>query len=416
MPIPTGLASTKTLTDIANAIRYKSGESRRYQPSEMADAVEALDGTQEPGGMQYPYGEPSYGRLSMLPYTAIANAIRGQNGETRDYKPCEMADAIRALEWPQPKAYALLTYPESGTNAQKLLFVKTLAEPMPMSMYNGMAIQEVYTDFEDAIYTSNSQVPWYSKHDNITEVEFCDWITPKSCAYWFYMFRNCTSFDLNKLDLTESISMAYMFYYCSAVTSLSLMGHDASLVEIMKYCFYYCSKLATVDLRYMDMGSVVDFTECFRGCSALTELKGPETWYVSSACQNTLSMFNGCSKLATLKLGTWDLSGVANAMYMFQRMSAVTEIDMSNVTWSGTTTNINSMFNGDGKLVRIYAKAGTALTGATASTSVFYNCYNLKGGAGSALNNSTSINSSYIGGAYARVDGVGGLPGYFTVK
>ncbi|MCI9208822.1 hypothetical protein [Adlercreutzia caecimuris] len=115
MAIPSGIASTHTLTDIANAIRYQSGENRRCMPGEMADAVEALDGTQEKGGMQYPYEAPHFGKMTVLPYISIANAIRGQNGELREYKPCEMAQAIRDLEWEKPsKAYALLMYLSDG--------------------------------------------------------------------------------------------------------------------------------------------------------------------------------------------------------------------------------------------------------------------------------------------------------------
>ena len=174
MAIPTGIASTRTLTGIANAIRFQNGENRRYQPGEMTDAIEALDGTQEKYGMQYLPEEPFYGRMSVLPYTAIANAIRGQNGETRDYKPCEMADAIRELEWKKPEAYALLTYPKEGTNEQKLFFVMADEGSKLRSMYNGWPILEVYSGFEDAEYTSNSQVPWYSHHDDITAVEVCD--------------------------------------------------------------------------------------------------------------------------------------------------------------------------------------------------------------------------------------------------
>lgn len=416
MAIPTGIASTRTLTDIANAIRYQNGESRRYRPDEMTDAVAALDGTQEKGGAQYAPESPYFGNMSVLPYTAIANAIRGQNGEMRDYKPCEMAEAIRALEWKTPRAYALLTYPEEGTNEQKLLFVCAEQAPEPMTMYNKQPIQEVYAGFEEAVYTAASQVPWYSKHDDITSVEFCDAVKPKSCAYWFYMFRNCTSFNLGNLDLSEAESLAYSFYYCSSVASISLVRKGSALLSNMKYCFYYCTSLEVLDVGYLEVSGVEDFTECFRGCSSLFNLIRLDTWSVSSACATTQSMFNGCTRLAALDLGEWDMRGVVNANYMFQRMSAVTAIDMSGLSWGSATTNINSMFNGDAKLTAIYTKAGTALTGAAASTNVFYNCYNLKGGAGTALNGTTSVSSSYIGGAYARIDGLGGLPEYFTER
>lgn len=98
MPVPNGVASTSTLTDIANAIRAQNGQNRRYQPGEMADAIAALDGSAS-GGMQYPYSEPGFGRMSVVPYTAMANAIRAQNGSWDEYKPNQMAAAIRALSW-----------------------------------------------------------------------------------------------------------------------------------------------------------------------------------------------------------------------------------------------------------------------------------------------------------------------------
>ncbi|WP_304597102.1 hypothetical protein [Adlercreutzia caecimuris] len=58
---------------------------------------------------------PHFGKMTVLPYISIANAIRGQNGELREYKPCEMAQAIRDLEWEKSsKAYALLMYLSDG--------------------------------------------------------------------------------------------------------------------------------------------------------------------------------------------------------------------------------------------------------------------------------------------------------------
>lgn len=356
MPIPSGVASTHTLTDIANAIRFQNGENRRYQPGEMADAIEALDGTGDKYGMQYLYSEPHYGRMSMLPYTAIANAIRGQNGETCDYKPSEMADAIRELEWKKPKAYALLTFPESGTNAQKLLFVKTLTEPQPMSMYNGMPIQEVYTDFEDAIYTSNSQVPWYSKHDNITSVEFVDPIKPKSCAYWFYMFRYCTSFDVAKLDTSEVTSLAFMFYYCSSVASLDLSTFVTSNVTSLNYTFYFCTKLET------------------------------------------------------LTMGNWDMTNLQVFAQAFRNLTSILELDLSGWTMPEWTSTMQYTFYNCSKLTTIYAPPGCDLTDTAVNSNCFSSCTKLVGG------NGTAYNSGKVTAAMARIDGLGGQQGYFSVK
>lgn len=70
------------------------------------------------------------GFASTKTMTDIANTIRHRNGENRCCRPNGMADAICALEWLQSKAYAFLTYPESGANTQ-LLFVKALDESNP---------------------------------------------------------------------------------------------------------------------------------------------------------------------------------------------------------------------------------------------------------------------------------------------
>lgn len=416
MTIPTGIASTRTLTDIANAIRAKNGESRRYKPTEMGDIVAALDGAAEVEGAQYPYdADVTAGMLTMLPYTSVANALRGQNKAYKEYKPCDMAAAIRALTWERSEAYAV-AIPGITDGRYELRFIRSASAPAVGDLYADKEIAYVYSGFEDRVFTSNSQLPWYPQHDSFEAVSFDDEVRPATCAYWFYMFRNCVSFNLTKLDTSRAVSLAYMFYYCSSVVNLFLYGKGGGNVESMKYMFYTCTSLQTLNVAAMDVSVVKDFAECFRGCSKLTAIAGLDTWSVSSACTTTAHMFNGCSKLPTLKLGAWDMSGVANASYMFQRLSVATEIDMSGLSWGSATANITNMFNGDGKLAVIYAAAGTDLSGAATKTDVFYNCYSLKGGAGSGLDNSTSLNKALVTGDYARVDGLGGKAGYFTAK
>lgn len=63
-------------------------------------------------------------------------------------------------------------------------------------------------------------------------MKFIDDVKPQSCVYWFYMFRYCTSFDLEKLEMSEAHSLAYTFYYCSAATSISLFGKKHRLSAI----------------------------------------------------------------------------------------------------------------------------------------------------------------------------------------
>lgn len=327
MAIPSGVASTRTLTDIANAIRYKNGENWRYQPGQMADKVAALSGDDEGGGMQYPYDDTVLaGKMMVLPYTSIANAIRGQNGETKDYKPSEMTDAIRALNWDTPKAYAVAISSSIDETKYELHFNRATTIPSVGDDYSGKTIAYVYTDFEDKIYTSNSQVPWYPQHDQFTHVSFDSTVKPKTCAYMFYLFTSCTVFNFAGLDTSEAVSFAYMFYSCSAIKYINLGWKTTSNVKSMKYMFYNCTQLATIYVNYWDVSNVESFQECFRSCTSLTVINGLTTWNISSTCTNVLHMFSNCSGTIRLELGQWDLSGVQSIANMFSYMSNIQSI------------------------------------------------------------------------------------------
>ena len=89
-----GTVSTSILTDIANAIRYKAGKATTYKPREMAAAVSALDGTDAGDYQEQPYMALESGVLPESVFSDIADAIRGQNGESTLYAPGDMAKVI----------------------------------------------------------------------------------------------------------------------------------------------------------------------------------------------------------------------------------------------------------------------------------------------------------------------------------
>lgn len=94
-----GTVSTRTLTDIANAIRFQAGVATLFKPREMAAAVAALDGSYAGDYQAQPYMTLESGVLPESVFEDIADAIRGQNGSSDTYLPGEMATAILALSW-----------------------------------------------------------------------------------------------------------------------------------------------------------------------------------------------------------------------------------------------------------------------------------------------------------------------------
>ena len=92
-----GMLPRSALTAIANAVRQQNGSDEPYTPGELASAVAALDGSSS-GGAQLDSAEGD-GLVPRSALEAIADAIRAQNGGEDRYTPLEMPDAILALTW-----------------------------------------------------------------------------------------------------------------------------------------------------------------------------------------------------------------------------------------------------------------------------------------------------------------------------
>ena len=114
--------------------------------------------------------------------------------------------------------------------------------------------------------------------------------------------------------------------------------------------------------------------------SSLVSVEGLENLDVSMAT-SLARMFMGCSSLTSLDLAGFDTSCV---------------------------TDMRGMFYGCTSLKRIAVGDKFVTTSVTASDGMFYDCTALVGGAG------TAYDSTKTDKTYARIDGEGGQPGYFT--
>ena len=113
-------------------------------------------------------------------------------------------------KWQWMEAYAFY-----AAEDKSLTFVRSV-EPIKAGMtYEGKKITEVYTGFEENMYSSGTPTPWIWAGDSygsdVLKVEVKDVIQPKSTSYWFFCMRYCTYFDLEKLDMSQATSMISMF-------------------------------------------------------------------------------------------------------------------------------------------------------------------------------------------------------------
>lgn len=125
-------------------------------------------------------------------------------------------------------------------------------------------------------------------------------------------------------------------------------------------------------------------TETRQYLSAMIEVEGMENLN-TAVVTNTSEMFSGCESLAWIDLMTFSIAKVNDLSSMFSNCKELNTI-YCNDDWSNSWAS---------------------------SMGLFYNCKKLKGGKGTEYINKDVDMGNDI--AYARPDGWGGEPGYFTV-
>ena len=224
--------------------------------------------------------------------------------------------------WKEEIAYAI--YTESDTT---LRFIRSADEPQAGDTYSGRTITEVFTGFEEAVYTSVEQVPWYDGSSYtervVTKVVFEDVIKPKSTAYWFYFMMPCSDLDVRKLDMSQVEDMSYMFTSTGADSSVSTVNitgigeWDVSNVKNMEGVFTrtgFFAATVRMDLSKWDVSSVTNMYDLFflTGYFATSFSLGDlSKWDVSNVTDmGSTFQQTGSAATWTLDLSNWNVKKV----------------------------------------------------------------------------------------------------------
>ena len=135
----------------------------------------------------------------------------------------------------------------------------------------------------------------------------------------------------------------------------------------------------------------------FAGCTELTGIEGIE-YLNTENVTNMSNMFMGCKALTSLDVTNFNTAEVTDMSYMFMGCSALTSLDLTSFN-TAKVTYMHYMFSGCSALTTIYASDKFVTSQVEASSSMFYNCENLKG-----------YHSSKTDHKYANY----GTDGYFT--
>ena len=230
-----GRIATSVLIDIANAIRQQNGGSQRYRPTELAAAVEKLDGTRQGDALAAEYPELAEGLVSERVFADIAAAIRKQNGQDAKYRPGEMAAAILALSWKMvAKPRAMLF--EDGW------FELNFVDAVPTGHGAPRGVWDLKLDG----YASESERPWNEMRHEVKQASIDYTLADKglkSAAYWF---ANMGSLEfVNSFGTLRGVEdTTRMFSGCTTLYSISTSGvFDSSTITKSTAMFESCYRL-----------------------------------------------------------------------------------------------------------------------------------------------------------------------------
>lgn len=144
------------------------------------------------------------------------------------------------------------------------------------------------------------------------------------------------------ISTSESAHTVYA-YLEGDVVNVTTLAEKFTLGADCFKVFYLLAALEQINgLEYLDTHEVKNFNSMFDGCEKLKSLD-LSTWDTSSA-ETMASMFCNCSSLTSLDLHTFNTSKVTDMNYMFTRCLNLTDLNTTGFNTS-QVTDFSSMFS-----------------------------------------------------------------------
>ena len=240
-----------------------------------------------------------------------------------------IGDVTLKAIWKETVAYAI--YSATDTS---LRFVRTADTIRVGDMYNGRVVTGLYTGFEEAVYTSENQVPWYDgnyyANRIVTKIIFEDVIKPKSTAHWFQYAYDCTELDVRNLDTSAVTNMEYMFqcfaWDAKTLTITGINDWDVSKVTSMKWMFGgfgFNAASVVMDLSRWDVSQVTTMEYmCYQMAQHSTtfSLGNIGGWNTSNVTDMYKTFYaTGVDATWSLDLSKWNVKKVTDNTGFSQR-------------------------------------------------------------------------------------------------
>ena len=283
------LVEETSLSNIASAIREKSGGSATYKPGEMAAAISNLPtggGNEDEILTRSGSGDYVNDRIERLG----GGAFYQTNYSTITLSNVKVMDGASIIRF--NNNLTTLNLPALTT------ITCTYTEPSKSSTY-GMQISNnaslTALDFPNLITISDSVGQCFAGNPNLVSVNLPSLTT----ANLFQLFQNCPSLetvDLSSLQSsTKESSGCWTFQNCSSLQSIDLpnltqWGSSQDGLGLY-YTFSNCTNLQTVNLPVLTNTKLGLYA--FQNCTSLTKVK-------ASFKSMGMNCFQNCSALRTL--------------------------------------------------------------------------------------------------------------------
>lgn len=181
----------------------------------------------------------------------------------------------------------------------------------------------------------------------LTKIDLSGWDT-SNVTDMGEMFSGCTALkniDVSRFNTSKVTSMGSMFKDCSSLTSLDVSSFNTSKVNSyysFSYMFNGCSSLKALDLSNFDFSNTYasqysGMYALLQDCKSLETIKLPATVTFNNSGVSFMFMFYGCSSLRSLDLSGFDTSNVKYMSDMFNSCSKLSNLTLG-TDWASNSS------------------------------------------------------------------------------